>query len=587
MELLHIYGSDGKEVCTEELSARTKPIKVCRRDGKIELCESVAPGSEVVAALIRNEDGWALASSSLSEPVVAGPKSAPDMQLLPGLVCSIAGHTFRLERDQASTGNLMLWRYAGSKVVADSVFAGRNVVAENASDGKPCVNPAIAGETLFEFFPAAESIDIVTGSGEKRHRLSVSANTLFNVGGFEGMYMSSGDAATAMKTSAPFSWPSRGPRRGLLLGLLILAGLCAFAATLKMRLDALGAELAKPRGAVQVAPIFDHSPYDDASDERARYDLSFYRALSTVLQPEPTDVAEDLVRVGQTSAISNDAVVVRRVKFLNDVKDIQTLIQSARWDELQPKLDTVDREMFTLGDAADFLADAKDALDIIASTQPKRLSAFLFSNEPVTKEEVLAWQADMEKRIAQNRFFEGDMRHRELAVRTERAETAIAFRTAFDNVRAVGSKATPQQIVALTDAYCNMRDVLLENIYADIMQKVRTQISECAADIAATVLAESDKTHSMLPMAKLFPLAELGNQVGVAQDTLDKWTNAAKAARKTLDTRYQDLYRAYRVKGPSDPKAGADFLKEMIEIGFVESPYYRWALREKERNSKK
>jgi len=587
MELLHVYGPDGAEVCTEDLSGHEKSVKVCRVNGKLELSEQVAAGGEVVAALIRNEDGWVLASASPDVPVVAGPKSAPDMQLMSGLVCSIAGHAFQLERDKAAMGSVLLWRYGGSKVVSDTVLAGRNIVAESASDGKPCVNPPLAGETLFEFFPAADSLDVVTGSGEKRQRLAVGTKTLFAVGGFEGMYLSATDAEAAMKTSAPFAWPSRKPRQALLLGLLVLAGLGAVCAVLWQRLGQLNRRLAEPRGAVKAEMIFDHSPYDDKFETKAVYDQHFFRSLPHILGPEPSPIAQELVRLGEAAVFTNDVAVARRVKFLRDVQEIQTLILAGRWDALKAQLDQVDRQMFTIGDAEDFLRDAEDARALISETQPVRVRDYLNSAEVIPESKIEEVKAKQIARVKDNRFLAGRTYERELRQRNERMEACVAYRSVRDAAEKAGNGATPQQILSLTDVFCSLRDQLDAEGFPPILQNEAKRIARFATGVADSVLSRSKEDLGGFQLAKLRPLSDLGTQAGMPEAVVGKWIAQAKAAHKMLDLRYQELYRLYRTKGLSDAKLALDTLKEMIDIGFVESPYYKWALREQERRNKK
>ena len=586
MELLHIYGSDGTELPSEDLSSRTKSILICRDGDRLVLSEAAATGVEVVAALVRNEDGWALASSKPDVMVTSGPKSAPDMQLIPGLVCGIAGYSFRLERDKSTSGCMLLWRYDRSKIVADGVIAGRNVVAENAASGKPCVNPALAGDTLFEFFPAADGIDVVTGTGEKRTRQSISSRTLFAVGGFEAMYLSAEDAEAAMKSSSPFSWPSRKPRRWLLLGLLALMGLCALVGMFYMRHQALLRQLAIPRSAQQVAPMFGHNPYEDASDRETIFELHFYRSLPLVLGPDPSPIADDLIRAGQLPQFTNNVTAARRVRFLNDVKKVQILVRSGRWDELRTVLNGLDKEMFTLSDAQDFYNDAVELLNLVNVVQPARVRKLLEGQLSV-EEADRSGKAMFAALQTNNLFMTGATLKRERARSGERRSVILAFLEKRRRLEEQGEKATSAEIAAFTDAFCALRDQMTDSAYAAVLDSTVKTLQDAVRKDAEVLMKLESNALNDIRIVKLVTLADLGGQLGVPEDEIATWRKRARDASGRLALRYQKSYQLYRLKIGSDRDLALKTLDEMIAIGFTESPYYRWALREKERVSKK
>lgn len=586
MELLHIYGPDGGELPSEDLSDRPRSVLICRGGDRIALSESAPAHAEVVAALVRNEDGWALASASPEVMVSAGPKSAPDMQLLPGLVCSIAGYSFRLERDQAASGCTLLWRYDRSKVVADAVVAGRNIVAENVADGRPCVNPALAGDTLFEFFPAADGVDVVTGIGEKRNRMSVSVGTLFSVGGFEAMYLSSQDAALAMKTASPFSWPSRKPRRGLLLGLLALVALAAVAGSVAVRRQSLRARLAAPQYAQQVEPMFGHVQYQDSSDRETIYEVQFYRALPDILRADPSPLAEDLIRIGLLPQFTNNTAAARRVTFLQDVTKIQQLVRTGRWDELKSVLDGIDEEMFTLSDAQDFRHDAFEVMEFVTVAQPEVVRKALdgsMSPEAAMDE----WKGRFVALQKDNLFMTGVTLKRELARSASRKESILAFVAARGRLVEKGAEATADEIAALTDAFCDLRDQLLEAAYSNVLAVTVGTLREAVTGAAGELLKLPDGEANDIRISKLVPLADLAGQLGVEDADTEPWRTRAKGAGERLALLYQQLYQRYRLKASNDLALGMSVLDEMIAIGYRESPYYRWAVREKERISQK
>ena len=586
MEILHIYGPDGAELPSEDLSVHTKSVLVCRDGDRLVLGESAATGVEVVAALVRNEDGWALASAKPDVMVTAGPKSAPDMQLLPGLVCAIAGFSFRLERDRLASGCMLLWRYDRSKIVADGVVAGRNIVAENAADGKPCVNPALAGDTLFEFYPAADGIDVVTGTGDKRIRQSIASRTLFAAGGFEAMYLSAEDAAEAMKTSSPFSWPSRKPRRWLFGGLLLLLGMLALLGVTSLHHKSLLRKLAHPRVAQQVEPMYGHVPYSDAADRETIFEVHFYRSLPEILGPDPSPLADDLIRIGQLPQFANDKTAVRRVKFLQDIKTIQALVRSGRWDELKTALNGVDKEMFMLSDARDFYTDAQELVNLVDVVQPAQVRQLLEGKVSVEESDrdIASEFANLQ---SNNLFMTGITLKREKTRNDARRSVILAFLQAQKLVQTKGGDATAVEFTALTDAFCALRDQLSDPAFAPALEPTVKALLDSVRTNAETLMKLSSSEENDIRIVKLVALADLAGQVGVSDEETAQWRTKAKEARDRLALRYQKFYQLYRLKIGSDRELALKTLDDMIAIGFAESPYYRWALREKERISQK
>jgi len=585
MEILHIYGTNGAEISTVDLTPCGKTLLVGLVGGRLEISEAAAPGTEIVAALVRNEDGWLLASSKPDVPIVAGPKAEPDMQLMPGVVCAIAGYSFRLERDQASAGCMLLWRYERSNVVADAVVAGRNVVAVNNAVGTPSVNPALAGDVLFEFFPSADGIDVVSGTGEKRQRLTISAGTLFAVGGFEAMYLSSADAEQAMKTSAPFRWPSRKPLRELMIGVGVLVALLFVCCVMKLVEGHYRSELATPMGAAVSEPMYDHTPYQDSSDFGADYEVKFYRSLPSILGAETQPLASDLVRTGQMPNFTNDTAVSRRVQFLNDVTEIQKIVRSGRWEELEPKLKGVDREMFTLSDADDFYREAEELLTALTKTFPSYVRAYVNGGTDLG---VITgnYRRKFEELRKGNRFMTGVTLGREERLSEERAAAVKAFVAERDRARSV-KMLTVEQTMTLTDSYLALADALSDAYYQDIVVICRKQITDLVDRLSTEVIKTAEATGDSSVLARLGPLAELGAMMDMPEERVADWRRRAQVAKKELMVRYQKLYQEYRLKAGNDRAAALKALDEMLEIGFADSPYYGWAVREKEKIERK
>ena len=592
MELLHVYDGAGQELFVRDLAGETKPQLILVRDGRAAIAETASASDKVIGAFVRNEDGWSIASSSADVPVVSGPKSAPDMQLLPGMVCSVGGYAFRLERDSAATGCMLLWRVAGSNVVADAVVAGRNVVATGTAEGKPSVNPPLVVDELFEFFPAVDGLDVLTGVGEKRTRLQVPAGTLFSVGEFEGMYLAAADAEAAMKTSNPFSWPARGSRRALMGGLAALLGLFLVAAMINTWNGHLDRLLEGPRGAVESEPLSDHSDYVDNLDREAIYEIAFYRSLPDVLGPEPSPVAYDLIARGEVPEFTNNVEITRRVRFLKDVINIQTDINSGRWEMLSNTMARIDRKMFVLSDADRFYRDAQSVATYITSTMPDAVYEATRYDPDCTDvvERVQAWFASLESFQTNNIFLSGITLKREVARNAARRDAVVAYLKAR---RDAASEDQTEDYVAkdfidLREAFCDMREQLSDSAYSQIVVREKEGIRKALPLAVAFIVrrAEADPQHGDAKLAVLEDLCELAETVEVDPERTAEWRALAVDAGRRLDRKFRSLYQTYRLSAASDPGKAREALDAMLDLGEVKSPFRTWALKEKEKLEK-
>ena len=200
MELLKILNAGGRELLVRDLAKERGPLLVIADGEGVRLDVAAAPDDRVIGAVIRTEDGWNLATSDASSPVVAGAKSGGDLPLVGGSALMLGGFVFRLESDVAVSGRILLWRVDRGPVSSENVVSGRNVVAVDGLSDRLAVNPAVARDTLCEFYPSAEGIEVIAADGS---RLSVPAAHVFACGSFEGIVLEASEALEAMKTDVP------------------------------------------------------------------------------------------------------------------------------------------------------------------------------------------------------------------------------------------------------------------------------------------------------------------------------------------------------------------------------------------------
>ena len=154
-EKLKIFSADGETLLERDLADVAKPLMLLAGDTP-RLVDAVPQGADVLGALVRDEDGWTLASAKDDVPVSSGPKTGTDFHLTAGVACSLGPWVFRIEREGANTGTVLLWRVGSSAIAADPLVQGRNNIA-SSKDGTYAVNPAVGGAELCSIFPTAES----------------------------------------------------------------------------------------------------------------------------------------------------------------------------------------------------------------------------------------------------------------------------------------------------------------------------------------------------------------------------------------------------------------------------------------------
>lgn len=579
-EILKIYSAEGEVLLERDLSGVTEPLMIIAGEKPV-LSVSVPAGADVIGALVRDEDGWMLASAKSDVPVTSGPKSGSDFHLTAGVACLLAQWVFKIEREGAAVGSVLVWRFGSSSIVADQLIQGRNIVAET-KDGRCEVNPAIAGETLCEIFPAGSGVEVVTG-GEDSRRLKVDEATLFSVGPFQAMVLNATDAAKAVKSGNAFSWPARNVRQGLLLS-AILVGLVGLAAVYvgqqKSKLDAI---LASRHGAERIerAEGTGKTQYED--EDILAYRFSFFRSLPLVLQAEPSPVTVDLVKrgeqlsghIGGNKAEAYEKDLQRMLKFLKDVQSIKASVIKGDFVALKGTLAGADREMFTRCDADKFYDDAKEIDVFIMEILPKFMA--------VMSESASEDFESADKRIKEyfdalfdNIFMSGKIIRRERDNAEERWKALSEYVPEREKFRTVpGDSGT-----ALVDAWIDLVDALdpEDEAFAPIIERERKKLSDI-------VISRAEAADDVA----LVNLVSLGEAVGVDPELLGKWSERAKEARKNLVARYHELYSDYRMRSavaPDDPATLA-VLDEMIAMGLEDNTYHQWALRERERVQQK
>lgn len=576
---LKVFSPKGDLLLERDLGEGTAPLMVLAGD-RPQLVETVPQGAEVLGALVRDEDGWTLASAKEDAPVTSGPKSGPDFHLTAGVACSLGPWIFRIEREGAATGTVLLWRVGSSAVAADPLAQGKNVVAV-AKDGTHAVNPAVAGDVLCEVFPTADGLDVVT-SGGGGQRLSVPFATPFGVGPFRAMALPAADAAAAVKSGNPFGWPGRGTRAGILF-LLLLAGLvCLGALALIKEKGKVDAILAAKHGAVSVERPLAGGMDGPRDDDVLVYRVAFYNSLPLVLQASRSPVERDLIsrgeqllgRIAGSAAEENGRDIAMFVAFLKEVETIQESVQKGDWEALRKTLDGVDKAVFTACEADRFYADADEIAEFFNKVLPKQFASIPklgTAGLPKADSRLQEYFQGM----ADNIFMSGNIVRRERYNANERWNALSAYVGARERFLA---GEDPAAVADLQTAWADLVDAFDEEIpqFAKMLKNESKLLVDAIVARAETADAVS-----------LIHLCAIGESVGVDADTLAAWRAREAETRKALSDHYRDLYADYRLRAavaPDDPETLA-VLDDMLAPGLEDDPYHQWALREKERVS--
>ena len=574
-EKLKIFSTNGEMLLERDLAEVVKPLMLLAGDAP-QLVEAVPQGAEVLGALVRDEDGWTLASAKDDLPVSSGPKTGTDFHLTAGVACALGPWVFRIEREGANAGTVLLWRVGSSAIAADPLIQGRNDVA-SSKDGAYAVNPAVAGAELCSIFPTSDGVDVTVVDGSQR--LSVPFATLFSVGPFQGMALPAADAAAAVKSGRPFGWPARSTRAGL-MAMLILVGLAALAAlALVKKRQALDTLLAARHGPELVSRTLAADDTKNTDEDALVYQNSFFNALPLILKASRSPITRDLLQrgrqisghVGGVKAKDNEKQIRDIMRFLKDVDDIQDAAQKGDWSALKNTLAAADRAMFTRCDADMFYEDAQEVVDFVTVALPK----FFVSASEVAAEGF----KDTEKQIQtyfdalkDNLFMSGDIVRRERDNAEMRWEALASYVPARE--RFLGSPADPG--VELRDAWADFVDVFGSDdvAFAPMLKHERERLVAAILDRAGTAKSVS-----------LIRLCELGEAVGVDNAKLAEWRKRAAEARKELSSQYREKYSDYRMRAAVAPgaKETLAILDEMIALGLSDNSFHQWALREKAR----
>ena len=575
-EKLKVFSTDGEMLLERDLAGFAKPLMLLVGD-KPQLVETVPQGAEVLGALVRDEDGWTLASAKGDQLVSSGPKTGTDFHLTAGVACALGPWVFRIEREGVDTGTVLLWRVGSSAIAADPLAQGRNQVA-TAKDGAYAVNPAVAGAELCSIFPTAEGVDVMTSDGGSQ-RLSIPFATLFAVGPFQGMVLPAADAAAAVKSGRPFGWPARHTRAGL-MAMLLLAGLAALAAlALVKKRQAVEALQAAKQGPELIARsnVADDIKYTD--EDALVFQNSFYRSLPLILKAARSSITHDLIQrgrqvsghVGGSKAMENEKKIQDIIRFLKAVDDIQGAAQKGNWPLLKETLAAADRKMFTQCDADVFYEDARAIAEFVTVALPK---FFVDASEAGA-----AGFKDAEQRIQayfdnlkDNLFMSGEIVRRERDNAEMRWQALAAYVPPRERFLSGTSDPGPE----LRDAWADLVDAFdaEDAVFGPMLKRERERLVEA-------ILKRADTATSV----SLIRLCALGEAVGVANERLAEWRARAAAARKELSRQYRELYSDYRMRAAVAPGAPETLsvLDAMLALGLEDNSFHQWALREKAR----
>lgn len=575
-EILKVFSPEGDLLLERDLAEVPGPLMLLAGDTP-RLEEAVPPGADVLGALVRDEDGWTLASAKEDTPVSSGPKSGTDFHLTAGVACSLGSWVFRIEREGVTTGTVLLWRVGSSGIVADPLAQGRNVVAEE-KDGTYAVNPPVGGDVLCEIFPTSDGLEVVTPGGDSR-RLSVPFAVKVAVGPFQAMALPAAEAAAAVKSGSPFGWPARHTRAGL-LAMLLLAGLVCLVAGLLVQAKARVADaLANRRGAEPTDRLLTSITSGFTDENVLVYRMAFYNSLPIILQASRSPVTRDLIVRGEQLAGSivgsyageNERDIASFIHFLKDVDAIQKAVQKGDWEGLRATLDGVDRAVFTACEADQFYDDANEIAEFFLEVLPGLLSSI-----PQLRTEDLAdGEITIQEyfgKLADNIFMSGNLVRRERRTAQERWNAITEYVGARERFLAPGGTAGME----LQGAWADLVDAFDSDnpLFGNMLEHERQVLADAIVQRAGDADAVS-----------LIRLCALGEAVGVDETMLAEWRAREAETRKALSERYSQLYSDYRLRAAVAPDAPETLaiLDEMLAPGLDDNPFHQWALREKER----
>lgn len=583
-EKLNIFGADGKVVQERDLGeVKTSLLVVLGAEGPT-FAETASSDMKILAALVRDEDGWTIASPDPAVPVVSGPKSVTDMHLTPGIPCKIGEWVFRLERDIGESGAVLVWRNEGSPVAVDAILSGRNVVSRVA-DGTIQVNPVLSESDVFEFFPTQDGLDVAI-EGDTTSRLSVAPKTLFAVGRFEGMLMTASEAAAAVRSGNAFAWPSRGLRARVYLSLLLLGIVSLGGVWLtRQRLD-LESQLALPRGAKQVDADMNEVG-EIISDDVVVYTLGFLSNLKLFHEPLPNLVTQDFIRRGEQ--LVSDPDVADMVSYLHEISQVKTLVQAGRWNELGTLLAKVDRARYVAYEGVDFYDDAHELVLYVTEEFPRQLTrvSAVGNEAEFDKADLSIAPEQIREVLRSNLFLTDGVARREVAHASYRGEVVRAYVKARQKVLA-GLATKPvsvdqEAIETYADAFATIDNAFPpeDTPYVALMTRERAVATDIAQRGAREILADGNASSSLHALLEQF--AVLATYVGLPESEIADWRAKAKAAAKDMDLKCRAIHSRYRIAILTDRQKALAILDELLALGATSNRYYGWAVKEKQR----
>ena len=575
-ETLKIYSTDGEQLLERDLSGVTKPLMILMGD-RPQMVETVPQGADVLGAVVRDEDGWTLASAKDDRPVSSGPKVGADFHLTAGVACSLGPWIFRIEREGAAAGTVLLWRVGSSVVVADPLVQGRNIVAGVKGGGYE-VNPAVPGVELCSIFPTSTGVDVVT-PGDESQRLAVPFSALFAVGTFQGMALSAVEAAAAVKSGSPFRWTSRKTRSSLMAMAIVVGLVCLGVLAMVKEKGRVDRAIAAKGGVEQSDRQLQKAVAGFTDEDVLVYRFSFYRSLPLILKAGRSTITRDLIRRGEQlsghiegdMAASNETDILAIIRFLKDVDAIQGAVQRGDWNALREILAKVDRAMFTRCDADVFYDDAKEIVDFITVELPRLLTVV---SEPGSRA-----VSDAEARIhacfdnmSDNVFMSGEVVRRERDNAQERWRVLAAYVPARERFLSSSDDSGAE----LQGAWADMTDLFdpEDPAFAPMLKREREVLVKA-------ILARAEKARAV----SLIRLCALGEAVGIEDSKLAEWRGRAAEARKGIASKYREMYSDYRMRAAVAPDAPDTLavLDAMLALGLDDNPFHQWAVREKER----
>lgn len=570
-ERLFILTSAGETVLTRDLAEEKGPLLVVVTAGAVALQGDAKAGDDVLGALVRDDDGWSLASAKAEAEVVSGPKRANSLPLLAGQPLLLGGFVFKIEGESTQSGRVLLWRVGASPVAADSIIAGRNAVVYDVSSRRAAVNPALEENVLFEFYPDGEGIEVVSRAGE---HLAVGPNEVFEVGDFRALVLSHADATEAMKSRNPFAWPSRRARRLLVTSLTTILGILVVAGFVNRSASSLE-DLATRRARIaQKVDAKAHLDIDVLDDEKYLFLFTFYRDLPLILQAEEALATRDLVKRIDDLADREDLRPIRTL--LEAVIKCQRGIASDRWSLIEEVLKEVPRSLFETYGADSFYDDILEIDDLVRQSLPD----IVIKATAYGHEDVASLYLSIETALANL----NDNRFRTVAgleAFVTDVQTNISYLREYIDARnaLLGTSTQPpvetaQAIAAVTRTLATIESVLVgsEGLsgYAPLITREKALLKDrLAAWVARPGLAGAT--------------VDLAEVVGVEEDVLESWRQRAVEARRAANERVRRLYRAYRLSSREDAAKARAILDEIVEEtqDDDESPFADWARRER------